>query len=65
MNKDVVLWKKERWFREWGFNLTLLPTVHQLMEFVLWNGNRAIKKKKQNNKRKKEMQQTSWQDAWH
>lgn len=59
VNKDKGVLNKGKVVLEW-FGLTLLPTVHQLVEFVLWNGNRAIKKKR---KQKKRMQQTIGQNA--
>lgn len=42
--------KRRKGGLEWS-GLTRLPTVRQLVEIVLWNGNWAIKKKKKANKR--------------
>lgn len=44
---------------EW-FGLTLLPTVRQLVEIVLWNGNWAIKKKEKSKQKGKCNTQLGW-----
>lgn len=49
--EGLSMWRKKS-VLDW-FDLTLLPTVHQLAEIVLWNGNWAIKKKKTANKKGK------------
>lgn len=50
--RGVIYVEKKKSVLDW-FDLTLLPTVHQLAEIVLWNGNWAIKKKKTANKKGK------------
>lgn len=64
---DLKKKKRQGWsiWRKGGldwFGLTLLPTVHQLAEIVLWNGNWAHKKE-ENSKQKKENATHSWAEC--